>query len=105
MVKSTRGKSPGTRKAVAASNLRRKVDRLRDELGTIAKDESDRLLAQSSIALQVLFLLQEISAQDGEFADRSDELTKELQAFLVEQSYQESVADGVVITPSGSWIV
>ncbi len=84
MNKSRRGTSPGTRKAVAKANLRRKIERLRNELATIARSESDRLLAQSPKLLQTIFLLQEISESDNEWSDCASQLAEELQALLVE---------------------
>lgn len=96
METSNRGRSPGTRKAVAKSNLDRKVSRLRCELATIAKTESDRLLAQSPNMLQVIFLLQEISESENPWSDRASELAEELQSLIVEQSYQESIVDSAI---------
>lgn len=95
-MKNKRGTNPNTRKAVAKANLNRKINRLRDELATITKDESDRLLAQSPKLLQVIFLLQEIGASENQWSDRASELAGELQSLIVEQAYQEAVSEGVI---------
>lgn len=90
MTKSKRGTNPNTRKAVAVANLRRKVDRLRNELATIAREDSDRLLAQSPVCLKIIHYLQGIKD------DEALELAEELHTLLVEQAFQESIAEGVI---------
>jgi len=89
MPKNNRGTSPNTRKAVAESNLRRKCDRIRTELATLSSEESDRLLRQSPTCLQVIFLLQEITATENPWTQRAEELAEELQTLLVEQAFEE----------------
>lgn len=84
MPKSKRGTSPGTRKAVAAANLRRKINRLKEELATLSRENSDRLLAQSPLLLQTIFYLQGIED------DRAIELASQLQSLLLEQAYREA---------------
>ena len=96
MAKTKRGSSPNTRKAVAAANLRRKVDRLRNELSTISKEESDRLLTQSPILLRAIFLLQEVGESESAWSDRASELEEDLRTLLVEQAHKEAIAQGVI---------
>jgi hypothetical protein len=96
MAESKRGTNPNTRRAVAKANLKRKVIRLKDELATIAKTESDQLFVQSPKLLQVIFLLQEIGETENCWSDRANELVEELQSLIVEHNYQEAALDGTI---------
>lgn len=84
----SRGKSPGTRRAVAKANLGRKILRLSKELGELTKPDIDQVFAQSPCFTRVIFFLHAIGESDSRWGESATEIETLLKEMIIENPNQ-----------------
>lgn len=73
-----------------------------------ASDGIDKLFAKLPVFARCKILLSAIAENPGsatQFADQIEAVLIDLEGLEIDQAYKEAIAEGVIKTPSGSWIV